>query len=48
MLTFLLWGIPLGIVSGIIGIGGGVILIPAMVYMGLKMTGVFTFLGLPL
>jgi len=31
MLTFLLWGIPLGIVSGIIGIGGGVLLIPVMV-----------------
>lgn len=31
VLTFLLWGIPLGIVSGIIGIGGGVLLIPVMV-----------------
>ncbi|HDR72409.1 MAG TPA: sulfite exporter TauE/SafE family protein [Methanoculleus sp.] len=30
-LTFLLWGIPLGIISGIIGIGGGVLLIPVMV-----------------
>jgi len=29
--TYLLWGIPLGIVSGIIGIGGGVLLIPIMV-----------------
>ena len=29
--TFLLWGIPLGVVSGIIGIGGGVLLIPVMV-----------------
>ncbi|KQC05350.1 MAG: hypothetical protein APR53_08110 [Methanoculleus sp. SDB] len=28
---FLLWGIPLGILSGIIGIGGGVILIPILV-----------------
>jgi uncharacterized membrane protein YfcA len=28
---FLLWGIPLGIVSGIIGIGGGVLLIPVLV-----------------
>ena len=31
VVTFLLWGIPLGIVSGIIGIGGGVLLIPVMV-----------------
>jgi uncharacterized membrane protein YfcA len=30
--TFILWGIPLGIVSGIIGIGGGVLMIPIMVY----------------
>lgn len=29
--TLLLWGFPLGIVSGIIGIGGGVLLIPVMV-----------------
>ncbi|MCF8011788.1 MAG: sulfite exporter TauE/SafE family protein [Clostridiales bacterium] len=29
--TLLLWGLPLGIVSGIIGIGGGVLLIPVMV-----------------
>jgi len=29
---FILWGIPLGIVSGIIGIGGGVLMIPVMVY----------------
>ncbi len=29
--AFILWGIPLGIVSGIIGIGGGVIMIPIMV-----------------
>lgn len=32
MTTFILWGIPLGIVSGIIGIGGGVLMIPIMVY----------------
>ncbi len=31
VLQFLLWGIPLGIVSGVIGIGGGVLLIPVMV-----------------
>ncbi len=31
VLIFILWGIPLGIVSGIIGIGGGVLLIPVMV-----------------
>lgn len=31
ILIFFLWGIPLGIVSGIIGIGGGVLLIPVMV-----------------
>ncbi len=31
VITFLLWGIPLGILSGIIGIGGGVLLIPVMV-----------------
>lgn len=30
--SFILWGIPLGIVSGIIGIGGGVLMIPVMVY----------------
>jgi len=30
--SFILWGIPLGIVSGIIGIGGGVLIIPVMVY----------------
>lgn len=30
--AFILWGIPLGIVSGIIGIGGGVLMIPVMVY----------------
>ncbi|UUX92583.1 sulfite exporter TauE/SafE family protein [Methanoplanus endosymbiosus] len=30
-LTFLLWGIPIGLLSGIIGIGGGVVLIPVMV-----------------
>ncbi len=31
--AFVLWGIPLGIASGIIGIGGGVIMIPIMVYV---------------
>lgn len=31
MKTLLLWGFPLGIVSGIIGIGGGVLMIPIMV-----------------
>lgn len=31
-LAFVLWGIPLGIVSGIIGIGGGVLMIPIMVF----------------
>jgi uncharacterized protein len=30
--AFILWGIPLGIVSGIIGIGGGVLMIPIMVW----------------
>jgi len=30
--SFIFWGIPLGIVSGIIGIGGGVLMIPVMVY----------------
>ncbi|MBW2137661.1 MAG: sulfite exporter TauE/SafE family protein [Deltaproteobacteria bacterium] len=30
--AFILWGIPLGIVSGIIGIGGGVLMVPIMVY----------------
>ena len=30
--VFILWGIPLGIVSGIIGIGGGVLMIPIMVH----------------
>jgi uncharacterized membrane protein YfcA len=29
--VYLLWGFPLGIVSGIIGIGGGVLMIPVMV-----------------
>ncbi|HPK54396.1 MAG TPA: sulfite exporter TauE/SafE family protein, partial [Smithellaceae bacterium] len=32
IVAFILWGIPLGILSGIIGIGGGVIMIPIMVY----------------
>jgi len=31
VVTFLLWGIPIGLLSGIIGIGGGVVLIPVMV-----------------
>ncbi|AKI98199.1 sulfite exporter TauE/SafE family protein [Kosmotoga pacifica] len=31
VLTCMLWGFPLGIVSGIIGIGGGVLMIPVMV-----------------
>ncbi|MDE4908810.1 sulfite exporter TauE/SafE family protein [Methanogenium marinum] len=31
VITFLLWGIPIGLLSGIIGIGGGVVLIPVMV-----------------
>ncbi|MDI3524675.1 MAG: uncharacterized protein PWQ27_1815 [Kosmotoga sp.] len=31
VLTYILWGFPLGIVSGIIGIGGGVLMIPVMV-----------------
>lgn len=31
LLVFIAWGIPLGIISGIIGIGGGVLLIPVMV-----------------
>jgi len=31
VVTFLIWGIPLGLLSGIIGIGGGVLLIPVMV-----------------
>jgi hypothetical protein len=30
--AFILWGIPLGIVSGIIGIGGGVLIVPVMVF----------------
>jgi uncharacterized membrane protein YfcA len=30
-LVYILWGVPLGIVSGIIGIGGGVLMIPVMV-----------------
>jgi uncharacterized membrane protein YfcA len=30
--AFIFWGIPLGIVSGIIGIGGGVLMIPIMVF----------------
>jgi len=30
-LLYILWGFPLGIVSGIIGIGGGVLMVPVMV-----------------
>lgn len=30
-LVYLLWGFPMGIVSGIIGIGGGVLMIPIMI-----------------
>ncbi len=30
--VFILWGIPLGIVSGIIGIGGGVLMVPIMIF----------------
>ncbi len=30
-LLWILWGIPLGIVTGIIGIGGGVLMVPVMV-----------------
>ncbi|MDD4951560.1 MAG: sulfite exporter TauE/SafE family protein, partial [Desulfovibrionaceae bacterium] len=32
MTAFVLWGIALGVVSGIIGIGGGVLMIPIMVW----------------
>lgn len=32
LVAFVAWGIPLGIVSGIIGIGGGVLMIPIMVF----------------
>ena len=31
VLVYTLWGFPLGIVSGIIGIGGGVLMVPVMV-----------------
>ena len=31
ILVYILWGFPLGIISGIIGIGGGVLMIPVMV-----------------
>ncbi len=30
--AYIFWGIPLGIVSGIVGIGGGVLIIPIMVF----------------
>ena len=29
--SYILWGFPLGIISGIIGIGGGVLMVPIMV-----------------
>ncbi len=32
MVRLVLWGFPLGIVSGIIGIGGGVLMVPIMVF----------------
>jgi len=32
LIAFIFWGIPLGIISGIIGIGGGVLIIPVMVF----------------
>ena len=31
ILTYIFWGFPLGIISGIIGIGGGVLMVPVMV-----------------
>ncbi|MCK5218126.1 sulfite exporter TauE/SafE family protein [bacterium] len=31
-LIFMLWGFPLGMVSGMIGIGGGVLMVPVMVH----------------
>jgi hypothetical protein len=31
ILVYILWGIPLGLVSGIVGIGGGVLMVPVMV-----------------
>lgn len=31
ILAYILWGLPLGVISGIIGIGGGVLMIPVMV-----------------
>ncbi|SKA83478.1 hypothetical protein SAMN02745704_01652 [Paucidesulfovibrio gracilis DSM 16080] len=35
---YVLWGIPLGIVSGLIGIGGGVLIIPILVFcLGFQM-----------
>ena len=33
MLAYFLWGIPLGFASGLIGIGGGVLMVPVMVVM---------------
>ena len=32
ILPYILWGLPLGVVSGIIGIGGGVLIIPILVF----------------
>jgi uncharacterized protein len=31
ILPYILWGFPLGVVSGIMGIGGGVLIIPILV-----------------
>lgn len=31
LMPYLLWGIPLGLLSGLVGIGGGVLIIPVMV-----------------
>jgi len=33
ILSYFLWGIPLGFASGLIGIGGGVLMVPVMVVM---------------
>lgn len=38
VLPYILWGLPMGIICGLIGIGGGVILIPIMVtFLNFKM-----------